>query len=534
MRAWIIRLSGFLFCLFFAAFSAAQEKTDVAPIVIDGKTLFHVHGIETLPAPERAKQITERIEGLAADSSFPPEDLQLKEVGELTAIVGGEVVVMGLSDLDAKALGEGRSLIAKTYETRIRAAIIEYRDARSFSRLAVSAGFSVIAIVVAIVALVLLRVLLKRVEALLHSYFDNRMQTLTTESRSIFRIERLWQIIHAMFTVLRNGASIMVVLFLLKYILMQFPWTSTAGNRLFSSVGRQLKELGLGFLSATPNILFLVILFFITRYGLSLARLYFNAIQVGRITVSDFYPEWAQPIYKLVRAVVIAVALAIAYPFIPGSNSDAFKGLSIIAGVILSIASTTAMANTFAGYMLLFRRAFHAGDLVKIGDVVGFITDMRLQVTHIRTIKNEEITLPNSQIMACHVTNLSKPSREGRLILHSEVGVGYEVPWRQVEAMLIEAAQRTDGLLKDPPPFVFQLKLNDFAIAYQINAYSNRAEEMSRILSDLHRNILDLFNEHEVQIMTPAYENDPKEPKVVSKDQWFAAPAKFDQRLDVH
>lgn len=533
MWAWIIRLLGLCFCLTFAIFAAAQETTDTAVVAIDGKALFHVQGIETLPAAERAEQIRARIESLA-DSALPPEALQIREQGEVTAIVGGDTVVMMLSDIDANSVGVGRALVAKTYEDRIRKAIIEYRDARSFRRLAISASFSVLAILVAVVVLILLRSLMKRTEAFLHKAFDYRAQSLTTESRSILRVERLWQIIHSIFTVLRNVTSIVVVLFLVKYVLMQFPWTYAAGQRLFTSVSSHLAELGRGILTASPNILFLVILFFITRYGLSLVRLYFFAVQMGRITIRDFYPEWAQPIYKLVRVGVIAVALAIAYPFIPGSGSDAFKGLSIIAGVVLSIASTSAISNTFAGYMLIFRRAFHTGDLVKIGDIIGFITETRLQVTHIRSTKNEEITLPNSQIMASHVTNFSKPSRDGRLILHTEISVGYEVPWRQVEAMLIEASQRTDGLLKDPPPFVFQLKLSDFAIAYQLNAYSNRAEEMLRILSDLHRNILDLFNEHEVQIMTPAYENDPKKPKVVSRDQWFAAPAKLDQRLDIH
>jgi Mechanosensitive ion channel len=162
---------------------------------------------------------------------------------------------------------------------------------------------------------------------------------------------------------------------------------------------------------------------------------------------------------------------------------------------------------------------------VKIGEVQGDIMKVRLQVTHLHTTKNEEITIPNSVILSSPVVNYSRPAEKGELILHTEVGIRYETPWRQVEAMLIEAARRTPGLEHDPPPRVLLLKLGDFAVTYSILAHTRHARQMPRLYADLHRNILDLFNEYGVQIMTPAYEGDPEVLKVVPKDQWFAAPA---------
>jgi small-conductance mechanosensitive channel len=162
---------------------------------------------------------------------------------------------------------------------------------------------------------------------------------------------------------------------------------------------------------------------------------------------------------------------------------------------------------------------------VKIGEVVGDVTETRLQVTHVKTIKNEEVIIPNSSILNNEVMNYSSFARAGGLILHTEVGIGYGTPWRQVEAMLLLAAQRTKGLMTEPAPFVRQKRLGEFAVTYELNAYCDNAQAMNALYADMHRNILDLFNEYGVQIMTPAYEGDPAEPKIVPKERWFAPPA---------
>jgi small-conductance mechanosensitive channel len=174
---------------------------------------------------------------------------------------------------------------------------------------------------------------------------------------------------------------------------------------------------------------------------------------------------------------------------------------------------------------MTYRRAFKVGDRVKIGDVVGNVTQMRLQVTHLRTMKNEEVIVPNSTILNNEVVNYSTLARTDGLILHTMVSIGYETPWRQVEAMLLEAARRTAGLMIEPAPFVRQKSLGDFAVTYEINAYCDNAQAMNALYSGLHRNILDVFNEYGVQIMTPAYEGDPPQAKVVPKDRWFTQPA---------
>jgi small-conductance mechanosensitive channel len=261
-----------------------------------------------------------------------------------------------------------------------------------------------------------------------------------------------------------------------------------------------------------------------------LARLFFDAVARGSVTLDGFDREWAQPTYKIVRAAIIALALIVAYPYVPGSQSDAFKGVSLFLGVVLSLGSSSAIANIIAGYMMTYRRAFRIGDRVKIGQFIGDVIEFRLQVTHLRSFKNEEIIVPNSQILTSEVLNYSSIARTKGLILHTEVGIGYETPWRQVEAMLLVAADRTPGLLSDPRPFVWLKKLGDFAVTYELNAYCRDVHAMGRLYTALHRNILDVFNEYGVQIMTPAYENDPQTPKVVARQDWYAPPARQAER----
>jgi small-conductance mechanosensitive channel len=226
------------------------------------------------------------------------------------------------------------------------------------------------------------------------------------------------------------------------------------------------------------------------------------------------------------RILVIAFALVVAYPYIPGSESEAFKGVSIFLGVVFSIGSSSFIANMIAGYSLTYRGAFREGDRVRIGDHMGEVVNVRALSTQLRSPKNEDVNIPNSEVLGSTVVNYSSFSREKGVILHTDVGIGYDTPWRQVEALLLMAAGRTDGLEADPEPFVLQTQMGDFTVIYQLNAYCRDATRMLQTYSELHANIQDVFNEHEVQIMSPHYERDPEVPKVVAPEDWYPAPAK--------
>ena len=224
--------------------------------------------------------------------------------------------------------------------------------------------------------------------------------------------------------------------------------------------------------------------------------------------------------------VPVLLALVIAYPYLPGSGSAAFQGLSIFAGLMLSLGASSAMASLIAGYTVTYRRAFRVGDRITVGDLTGEVCDVRLLVTHLRTAKNEEVVVPNSLVLQSHVVNYSKLARSHGLILHTTVGIGYETPWRQVEEMLLEAARRTRDVVAYPAPFVIYQGLGDFGINYELYAFIRDAHAMLDIHAALVRNVLDVFNEHGVQIMTPHYMCDTPQPKVVPPSDWYLPPAK--------
>jgi small-conductance mechanosensitive channel len=308
--------------------------------------------------------------------------------------------------------------------------------------------------------------------------------------------------------------------------LLQFPGTRGIAVDLLGWFVEPLATMGRGLLASIPSLIFLLILVLVTRYILQTLRLLFSAIEQGAVKFKSFERDWSWPTYRIVRLLVVAFAVVVAFPYIPGSSSEAFKGVSLFLGIVFSLGSTSIIANIIAGYSMTYRRAFRVGDRVRVGDIVGDVTEVRLQVTHVRSLKNEEVTIPNSVILNSAVVNYSSLAASQGLILHTTVGIGYETPWRQVEAMLLIAAGRTPRLQKEPVPYVLQKSLGDFAITYELNAYIDRPGEMNSIYTELHRNILDVFNEYGVAIMTPAYESDPEQAKVVPKDQWYAEPAR--------
>jgi small-conductance mechanosensitive channel len=312
----------------------------------------------------------------------------------------------------------------------------------------------------------------------------------------------------------------------LHYTLGLYPWTRPLAARLLTIFLDPLGSMGRGIIESLPGLAFVAVLVIVTRYVLKLARLYFESVDRGTITLVRFDRDWALPTYKIARLLIIALAAVVAYPYIPGSSSEAFKGISIFLGVVFSLGSSSVIANMMAGYAMIYRRAFKVGDRICIDNITGDVTEKRLMVTHLRTIKNEEVVVPNSTIINSSIINYSTLATSGGLILHTTVSIGYGTPWRQVEAMLLLAAARTPGLLEEPAPFVLQKSLGDFAVTYELNVYCDNAQAMGRLYTAMHQNVLDVFNEHGVQIMTPAYEGDPEVPKVVPKDRWYLSPAK--------
>jgi small-conductance mechanosensitive channel len=259
------------------------------------------------------------------------------------------------------------------------------------------------------------------------------------------------------------------------------------------------------FLNYLPNLASLTVVAVVTHFGLRFVHFIFREIEKGTITLAGFQPEWAETTYKIVRALAVVLALVIAFPFLPGSSSPAFQGISIFIGALLSLGSTSVIGNIVAGVILTYAQAFRVGDRVQIGETIGDVIDKGLIATRIRTIKNVDVTIPNGIVMANHIINYSTEAQEQGLILHTSVTIGYDAPWRAVHETLIRAALATPGILATPKPFVFQTSLDDSYVSYEINAFTREPRKMVNIYSDLHQNIQDKFNEAQIEILSPRF-----------------------------
>lgn len=498
----------------------------LAPVVIDGKTLFQLRGITSYPAHVRAATVRDRILRVARDRSIAPDSLTLKSGDDVTEIKAGEYTVLGVTDVDAEVEGIGRKLLAESYSARISMAITEFREDRSHERLLTNAGVALVTTL--ILALALWGVL--RGYQFLARWSERRVQksieALAGKSYNLFHAGQMWRIFSAALKLLRLLLIAVIAYFYLNAVLGLFPWTRPLAVTLLSLVLTPLKAIGTGFVAALPDLFFLLVLILVVRAALKLIRAFFTGIHHRRIRFDSFDADWAMPTYKIIRILVIAFSVVIAYPYIPGSDSLAFKGVSVFLGVLLSLGSSSFIANTIAGLTMTYRGAFKEGDMVRIGDVVGRVDDIRLMVTRVITPKNETVILPNSNILNTDVINYSSRARKEGLMLHTTVGIGFDTPWRQVEALLLMAADRTEGILKKPPPFVLQKELGDYAVSYELNAACADEGQMLKLYSALHGNIQDVFNEHGVQIMSPRYVSDTEKPKIVPPENWYAAPAK--------
>jgi small-conductance mechanosensitive channel len=403
--------------------------------------------------------------------------------------------------------------------------VSDYRAARSPGALRRGVVYTVLGTAVLIAGTALLFALWRWLDRRLRARLEVRVRSVESRSFNLMRAEQIWDALRKAILAVRLLMILAALLLYTGFVLGQFPSTRGLSLNLAAFALGPVRLLVRSFIRSVPSLVFLLVLFVLVRIALRGIRVFFDLVSHGGARIEGFDPDWAEPTYKIVRVAVVAFALIVAYPYIPGSQTDAFRGVSLFVGVLFSLGSSSAISNVIAGYMLTYRRALKVGDRVKIGDVMGDVIEMRLQVTHLRSFKNEEIILPNSQILVREVVNFSSLSHENGLILHSEVGIGYETPWRQVEALLLTAAARTEGALKEPRPFVWVKRLGDFAVTYEINVYTFETKAMVRVYTSLHQHVLDVFNEHGVQIMTPAYEGDPDAPKVVPPEGWYAAPA---------
>jgi len=529
---WTALVCCLLMGLWTAGPAAAQEDAtpepeavavETAPVVVDGETFFIVRGGASFTAEERAALIVDRIVDVADRDMDGQAKVVVRPSEFGPAVYADAAFITVVTEADAELEGFTPDQVADFLADEVAKAIAHHREGRSEAGVQRSIVFALgwtAAFVIFILSLIGLRRLLRgRTEARLQRWLTKleRETGRIVDASALLAAQRLFS----------RGAVIVIIIaasyYYIARVLSEFAYTSTFASVLLDTLAAPLIALAAAAIAQIPDLLTLLIIILITRYLLKLLRLFFQNIENGVFVLRNFEPDWVWPTYRIVRTVLILCAIIVSYPYIPGSGSDAFKGMTILLGVLISIGSNSVISNLLAGLVVIYKRSINIGDRIQVGEVIGYVERVSLLETQIRSLKNEMVSLPNSTLLSSQVTNFTQTGETPGLLIHTTVGIGYDEPRREVERLLVEAARETPGLKTDPAPFVLRTELASHDVKYQLNAYRVEGGDPEVIRSELHARILDRFNEEGVQIMTPFYVGDPAEPKIPQGD--VGAPA---------
>lgn len=351
----------------------------------------------------------------------------------------------------------------------------------------------------------LINKLFLRISTVLEDTKGNRIISLKIQRQEILSAENVTLILIAVSRFASLALRILLVLTLVNTIFSMFSWTETLARGISGTVIREIMGMGKAIINYLPDLAVVIMIGFLSIMLMRLLKLVFNGIATQRIVLPGFYPEWAGTTLNLLKILVIALTVVIIFPYLPGSDSPAFQGVSIFFGVLFSLGSTSAVANVVAGIVITYTRAFKVGDRIKINDTEGRVIERSSFVTRILTPKKVEVSIPNATVMNSHIINYSTQADQTGVLLHTSITIGYDVAWQKVHELLLSAAVETEHVESEPAPFVLQTALDDNYVAYEINVTTRRPNQMATIYSDLHANILDSFHGEGVEILSPHY-----------------------------
>ena len=497
--------------------SVAQEESPSLelpagyPVVLEDEPLFYIEtGVASFPASFRARVVSERLETFAQNPEFELEALEIVENDstQTVDIRSGADVLVTITAADAAAAGDTQQAIAADYLAMIKATVAEYRRSRSLQNISLGILYAVGLTVIFLLSFWLSNRLIARLNRQFRTWQGSRIRGWRILGTELVPADRVADLLSELLKLIRMVLFLALLVVYISFVLSFFPWTQGASREVFAYLQTAAIALWQSFVSYLPNLFFIGLILVITSYTLRLIKFTFAEIRRGTITLPGFYPEWARPTYNIIRFAILAFAATIVFPYLPGSETPAFQGISIFLGVLFSLGSSGAVANFVAGIILTYSRAFVIGDRVQISETTGDVIEKTLLVTRIATPKNVVVTIPNSMVLGSHIINYSGSIRNEKtppLVLHTTITLGYDVPWPKVHEVLIAAAIATEHVLTEPAPFVLQTSLDDFYVSYELNVYTEKPSLMPRIYSHLHQNLQDKCNEAGIEILSPHY-----------------------------
>lgn len=484
-----------------------SNEIDGFPVLLDGVPLFQVRqGVEGVTsAEERADIISQRILAIANNPEITPQDIRAEVQDTQSVVLAGDTVLFTVREQESAAYGKPHPQLAAITVDKIQQGLVDYRERRSVRRLVTS----LVAMIISTIALILfLRGVFLIASKLLIRVRAQRQRGvgLRFQSFQLLGAGATSYLFSGLVRLARWGLVLLALYLYVPFVLSLFPATEALGDSLLQDVAFRLNLLAQAFVAYLPKLAMIAVIAVIAYYAIQFARQVIT--ELGRPGAYPwFYEEWIQPTIRLITLMIIAIAFVMAGPYLPGFGSPAFQGVSLFVGALLTLGSSSAVSNALAGIILIYTRAFQLGDYIRIDNTVGKVQDKSLFVTRLLTPKMETVTIPNASVLNNNVINYSAICREshGYLLLHTTITLGYDVPWRQVHDVLIDAAKATTNIATDPHPFVLQTSLNDFNVSYQLNAYTSSPEAMPHIYSDLHQNIQDKCNAADIEILSPTF-----------------------------
>lgn len=508
-----------LFTVSFYSFSFAQNNSGDTlntiavkpkmqfPVVPFKDTLFYVYNkVGSFSAENRARAITEKIRKLYEDSFFEKDSILVvpSDISQ-DIIYKNDFIIMSILDIDAKAENQTVSFIADRNLKLIKNAVIYQNE--NYSLLPKRLGYTALLILVISLILYFAGKLFNRLKLYILKNSDKYFKGFSYNNINILSPQKQQTLLMRLYGFIKIITLIFIVYLSLPALFSIFPATEDYTNTLLHWILSPAKAALMGFVRFLPSLVTIIVIIFIFKYTIKVIKFFFDEIKQENIKIDGFYSDWAMPTFNIIRFLFLAFMIVVIFPYLPGSDSPIFKGVSVFVGILFSLGSSNAIANMVAGLVITYMRPFKIGDFIKIGDVSGEVIEKTALVTRIRTPKFEDITIPNSTVLSSTSTNYSANTKQvnNGLLIHTTVTIGYDVAWKDIYKALINAALKTEMTEKTPAPFVLQTSLDDFYVSYQINVYTKQPTKQPLIYSSLHQNIQDCFNAAGIEIMSPHY-----------------------------
>ena len=489
-----------------ARIDSLRQFTPGVPVVVEGDTLFYLYTKRGGYTPlQRAEMIDAPIMQLGKRFTLHPDSVYIESSDIVTDLMYGNKVIASFTDQDGLWEGRSREQLATDKRKIVVQKLKELKEEHSLWQLGKRILYFVLVLAGQYLLFWLTGWLFRKLKVRIQKLKDTRLKPISIQNYELLDTQRQVNLLIFLSNLLRYVIMLLQLLITVPLLFAIFPQTKGLAYQIFSYIWNPIKNILVGIVDYIPNLFAILIICFAVKYLVRLVHYLSREVEAGRLKFGGFYPDWAMPTYHIIRFLLYAFMIAMIYPYLPGAKNGVFQGISVFVGLIISLGSSTVIGNVIAGLVITYMRPFKLGDRIQLNDTTGNVIEKTPLVTRIKTPKNEVVTIPNSFIMSSHTVNYSASAREYGLIIHSEVTIGYDVPWRQVHQLLIEAALNTPGVIDDPRPFVLETSLSDWYPVYQINAYIREADKLAQIYSDLHQNIQDRFNEAGIEIMSPHY-----------------------------